>query len=292
MLNCPEEQRTSRRRLDGGSDFVRQGVFGGSTHSLEKRVGGVPRHWEPQRVEVPHKRDLLGRFVNRGEMNEIGVQTVTASPPASSPSPMLRGELVEDEVFEYDQYSGLGQPGAFEEQFHYIDTGDVTIEPQRQELPVQQLNGHFQEEAESQADPGESFQQVFPQQEQFHPTDHQQDQLHGQFQTQTQEQPSHHFQGQQQLLGHFEEQPFEEQQYQGRSPQEQFEGQFAAQQFFPSPTHPPAPPSRPLKKPRQMTEVVLAGLAFLFLTISICWCVHDDKMDFFASCRLHADNTH
>ena len=283
MLNCPEEQRTSRRRLDGGSDFVRQGGFG--SHSLEKRVGGVPRHWEPQRVEVPHKRDLLGRFVNRGEMNEIGVQTVTASPPASSPSPMLRGELVEDEVFEYDQYSGLGQPGAFEEQFHYIDTGDVTIEPQRQELPVQQLNGHFQEEAESQADPGESFQQVFPQQEQFHPTDHQQDQLHGQFQTQTQEQPSHHFQGQQQLLGHFEEQ-----QYQGRSPQEQFEGQFAAQQFFPSPTHPPAPPSRPLKKPRQMTEVVLAGLAFLFLTI--CWCVHDDKMDFFASCRLHADNTH
>ena len=101
---------------------------------------------------------------------------------------MLRGELVEDEVFEYDQYSsGLGQPGAFEEQFHYIDTGDVTIEPQRQELPVQQLNGHFQEDSESQADPGESFQQVFPQQEQFHPTDHQQDQLHGQFQTQTQE---------------------------------------------------------------------------------------------------------
>jgi len=173
---------------------------------------------------------------------------------------MLRGELVEDEVFEYDQYSGLGQPGAFEEQFHYIDTGDVTIEPQRQELPVQQLNGHFQEDSESQADPGESFQQVFPQQEQFHPTDHQQDQLHGRFQTQTQEQPSHHFQGQQQLLGHFQEQSFEEQQYQGRSPQEQFEGQFAAQQFFPSPTHPPAPPSRPLKKPRQMTEVVLAGI--------------------------------
>ena len=225
MLNCPEEQRTSRRRLDGGSDFLRQGGFAAGSHSLEKRVGGVPRHWEPQRVEVPHKRDLLGRFVSR-EQNEIEVQTVTASPPVvSSSSPMLRGELFEDEVFEYDQYSGLAQPAAFEEQFHYIDTGDVTIEPQRQELPVQQLNGHFQEEG----DPGEPFQQVFPQQEQFQPTDQQEfDQLHGQFQTQTQEQPSHHFQGQEQLLGHFEEQP-----YQGRSPEEQFEGQFPVQQFFP-----------------------------------------------------------
>ena len=269
MLNCPEEQRTSRRRLD--SDFGRQGGFGGSTHSLEKRVGGVPRHWEPQRVEVPHKRDLLGRFVTQREEvnNELGVQTVTALPPAtSSPSPMLRGEIVEDEVFEYDQYSALAQPGAFEEQFHYIDTGDVTIEPQRQELPVQQLHGHFQEDEPApqlQADPGQAFQQVFPQQEQFHPTD-QQDQLHGQFQTQTQEQPSDHFQGQEQLLGHFQEQSFQEQPYQGRSRQEQFEGQFAVQQFFPPPTHPPAPP-RPLKKPR-MTEVVLAGLAFLFLTMA------------------------
>ena len=101
MLNCPEEQRTSRRRLD----FESQGGFG-STHSLEKRVGGVPRHWEPQRVEVPHKRDLLGRFVTQREEvnNELGVQTVTALPPAtSSPSPMLRGEIVEEaEVFEYD----------------------------------------------------------------------------------------------------------------------------------------------------------------------------------------------
>ena len=269
MLNCPEEQRTSRRRLD----FESQGGFG-NTHSLEKRVGGVPRHWEPQRVEVPHKRDLLGRFVTQagqGEINEIGVQTVTASPPATSaPSPMLRGEIVEDEVFEYDQYSALAQPGAFEEQFHYIDTGDVTIQPQRQDLPVQQLIGHFQEEEPApqfQADPGQAFQQVFPQQEQFHPTDQQLDQLHGQFQTQTQEQPSDHFQGQEELHGHFqEEQSFQEQPYQGRTRQEQFEGQFAAQQFFPSPTHPPAPP-RPLKKPR-MTEVVLAGLTFLFLTMA------------------------
>merc|ERR1719382_1964267 len=97
MINCPPERDTLRRRSQGID--VEGGLW--RTYSLEKRVGGVPRHWEPQRVEIPHKRDLLGRFVTQGDMNEIGVQTVTASPPASSPSPMLRGELVEDEVFEY-----------------------------------------------------------------------------------------------------------------------------------------------------------------------------------------------
>ena len=267
MLNCPEEQRSSRRRLDRGAGLEIQGGFGNGGYTLDKRVGGVPRHWEPQRVESPQERDLLGRFVAEQEMNKVGVQTVTASPPASSPSPMLRGKIVEDEVFEYNQYDALAQPGAFEEQFHYIDTGDVTIEPQRQQLPIQ-LNGQFQEEPAAQfhADPGESFQQVFPQQEQFHPTDQQQDQLHGQFQSQPEEQPSDNFQGQDQLHGHFQEQSFQEQPYQGRS-REQFEGQFAKQQFFPSPTLPPAPP-RPQRKPR--TEVVLAGLAFIFPTIEQC----------------------
>ena len=278
MINCPPEPETLRRRSQGID------VEGGlrRTYSLEKRVGGVPRHWEPQRVEIPHKRDLLGRFVTQNhnsvtpvqdfeshlgqEINEV--QTVTATPfTASTASPMLRGEFVEPPLLDYDQYNAaLNQPGAFEEQFHYIDTGDVTVEPKRQELPVDQLHGHFQEEepvAQLQGDPGLSFHQVFPQQEPFQPTGQQHDHLHGQFETQTDEQSSELFQGHQQLQGHFEEQPFQDNQGRSREP---FGEQFAEQQFFSPPTQPPAVPE-PVRKPRR--EVVLAGSTILFL-IRIC----------------------